>query len=130
MASSSKATNEQDDRQTGDRLRVDCCDGKYTVVQRANGGMYALRHGQEWRDCVGDGLILGLAQDLEEAREQARKAKLAIDYAIMRLDGFDRLQFLQQFARGEQLHDFPDWPEFLASGGEPVEPESAASVFD
>ena len=50
-------------------LRVTVCDGKYTVMQREDGGVEALRHNEEWRDCCGDGLILGLAQEVETLRE-------------------------------------------------------------
>ena len=41
---------------------------KYTVVQMKNGSLKALRYGEEWRDCTGDGLILSLAQELESSR--------------------------------------------------------------
>lgn len=47
---------------------VTVCDGKYRYIFNADGAK-ALRHGEEWRDLTGDGLILALAQDLEEVRE-------------------------------------------------------------
>lgn len=53
-----------------DRLRVATDDNKYEVVIDAGGEFYATRHGERWRDLTGDKLILGLAQDLEEARER------------------------------------------------------------
>lgn len=53
-----------------DILRVDCYDGKYTVIQESDGGLHALRYGEHWRNCVGDGLILALAQDLDDARSK------------------------------------------------------------
>jgi multidrug resistance efflux pump len=49
-------------------LRVSVADGKYTVVQPAKGGVYAERYGDRWRELVGDGLVLSLAQELDEAR--------------------------------------------------------------
>jgi hypothetical protein len=51
-------------------LRVEVADGKYTVVMDAKGGLRALRYGEEWRDCCGDGLILALAQEIAELREK------------------------------------------------------------
>jgi len=50
---------------TTDALNITTLDGKYTVVLSSEGYLRALRYGQPWRDCVGDGLILTLAQDIE-----------------------------------------------------------------
>jgi hypothetical protein len=50
-------------------LEVTVGEGKYTVVQNAKGKLSALRHGSKWRDCVGDNLILALAQEVEMLRE-------------------------------------------------------------
>ena len=43
---------------------------KYTVHQDLNGKVYALRYNEEWRDCVGDGLILAMAQRIEELQKE------------------------------------------------------------
>jgi len=51
-------------------MKVTIYDGKYTVIQDERGGLRAVRHGEEWRDCMGDGLILALAQEVEELRAQ------------------------------------------------------------
>ncbi len=59
-----------------DLLHVSVYDGKYTVIQAADGRLRALRHGEEWRDCVGDGLILALAQEIETLREATTIAQL------------------------------------------------------
>lgn len=40
----------------------------YTVVFEADRRLHALRHGQPWRDCVGDNLILCLAMEVERLR--------------------------------------------------------------
>jgi hypothetical protein len=57
-----------------ERLRVTTSDGKYTVIQEEAGSMRFLRHGEPWpaadRDFAHVGLILTLAQDLEEARKK------------------------------------------------------------
>jgi hypothetical protein len=62
-----------------DLLRVDCYDGKYTVIQEADGGVHALRYGEHWRNCVGDGLILGLAQDLADVRAERDALKARVE---------------------------------------------------
>lgn len=49
-------------------LRVTVADGKYTVVQGADGRLWALRYGEKWRDCTGDGLICALAHEIERLR--------------------------------------------------------------
>ena len=54
----------------GDQLRVTVANGKYTVVLPEKGGLYALRYGEKWRDCCGDGLILSLALRIEELQEE------------------------------------------------------------
>lgn len=40
-------------------------DGKYTVVHDNGANLRALRYGQPWRDLVGDGLVLAMAQEIE-----------------------------------------------------------------
>ena len=56
-------------RKKPDVLSVTVYDGKYTVILPANGGLKALRHGEEWRDLCGDGLVLALAQEVDELRQ-------------------------------------------------------------
>ena len=51
-------------------LNVSVWNGKYTVIQDYRGRLKALRHGEEWRDCCGDNLILVLAYEIEELREK------------------------------------------------------------
>lgn len=51
-------------------LSVAVGDGKYTVIQDATGKTYALRHGEPWRDCVGDNLVLALAYEVDALREK------------------------------------------------------------
>ena len=50
-------------------LKISVYGGKYTVVQDNTGHLRALRYGEEWRDCCGDGLILALAQEVEELKQ-------------------------------------------------------------
>jgi hypothetical protein len=50
-------------------LRVDIESGKYTIVRDAAGRLTALRYGEPWRDCCGDGMILALAYEVLNLRE-------------------------------------------------------------
>lgn len=42
---------------------------KYTVVFTKSGKLWANRYGEYWRDCLGDGLILAMAQEIEDLRD-------------------------------------------------------------
>lgn len=55
-------------------LRVTVGNGKYTVISDGSGNLRALRYGEEWRDCTGDGLILALAHEVEAARALHQRA--------------------------------------------------------
>ena len=50
--------------------RIDFEDGKYSILHYHGVGLRALRYGEPWRDCSGDGLILALVQEVEDLREQ------------------------------------------------------------
>lgn len=70
-----------------DALRITTLDGKYTVVLTNEGRLHALRYGQPWRDCIGDGLILALAQDIETLRARLKTTQATIDaYAEQAID--------------------------------------------
>lgn len=49
--------------------RIDLKDGKYTVVLRSDGAMHALRHGEPWRDLVGDKMVMAMAHEIMELRQ-------------------------------------------------------------
>ena len=55
---------------SSDLLCVTVADGKYTIKQDASGRLTALRHGESWRDCNGDGLVCALAHEVDSLREQ------------------------------------------------------------
>jgi len=59
-------------------LSVTVYNGKYTVIQEANGAVRALRYNEEWRDCCGDGLILALAQEVDTLRQMPEEATSTI----------------------------------------------------
>lgn len=62
--------------------RVDVDNGKYTVVMPDKGGLYALRHGEQWRDYVGDSLVWCLAAELRDAREKIKEDKQRLQSMI------------------------------------------------
>ena len=43
---------------------------KYTLVHDDGVGLHALRYGEQWRDLTGDGLVLAMAQEIEELRNE------------------------------------------------------------
>jgi len=51
-------------------MKLDIENGKYTFIQRPDGGCEALRYGEPWRDLVGDSLVLCMAQEIERLREK------------------------------------------------------------
>lgn len=58
-----------------DELKLDVTvgDGKYTVQMNSDGRLVALRYGEEWRDCCGEGLIYQLAATVQELRERLNR---------------------------------------------------------
>ena len=50
--------------------RIELDDGKYTVVHDSGAGRHALRYGEHWRDMTGDGLVLAMAQEIEDLRRR------------------------------------------------------------
>lgn len=46
--------------------KIDLLDGKYTVTHQNGLNLNALRYGQQWRDLNGDGLVLAMAQRINE----------------------------------------------------------------
>jgi len=58
------------------RLRVVV--GEYAVEQRVDGSVRAERHGVPWRDCIGDNLVLALAQEVADLRERMAQVRAAL----------------------------------------------------
>lgn len=59
------------------RLEVSVDNNKYTVIMDQNGGLRCLRYGEEWRDLLGDGMVLALAQEIEALREAGNNLRNA-----------------------------------------------------
>ena len=56
-------------------LSVSVGNGKYTIKQDERGRLYALRHGEEWRDLCGDGMVYVLAAEVETLRQKIKDAE-------------------------------------------------------
>jgi hypothetical protein len=54
-------------------VKIELDDGKYTYLLHADGRQHALRHGELWRDLVGDKFVCSLAGHAEELRAQNEK---------------------------------------------------------
>jgi hypothetical protein len=50
-------------------MKIELCDCKYTYINDEK-GQRALRHGLPWRNLIGDGFILAMAQRIEELEKQ------------------------------------------------------------
>ena len=62
-------------------FHVSVADGKYTFVSYKNGKAEALRYGDTWRDCLGDGFILGLAQEILSLRARLEESEKKLEAA-------------------------------------------------
>lgn len=75
-------------------FQTSVADGKYTFISYKNGKAVALRYGEGWRDCLGDGFILALAQEITSLRAQlAESNKDAADISeqvIMLMDELEK----------------------------------------
>lgn len=67
-------------------LKVTVGDGKYTLIQEADGRLHCLRHWEPWRDCVGDNLILSLGYEVEKLRQTGEELKKALEVALLNLN--------------------------------------------
>lgn len=63
-------------------LKIELADGKYTYVLHEDGRQHALRHGEIWRDLVGDKFVYSLAARAEELRELNEKLVDALTAAL------------------------------------------------
>lgn len=55
--------------------RIEISDGKYTIIHDNGRDLRALRYGEEWRDLVGDNLVMAMAQEIEDLRERVENAE-------------------------------------------------------
>lgn len=67
-------------------MRIELARGKYTAVfDEKTGNLHALRYGEAWRDCIGDGFVLSLMQRIE-ALEAVHHAARAVTEDSMVMD--------------------------------------------
>lgn len=95
-------TRRDDTLQPNEALRVSVDDGKYTIIQASAGGLRALRYGEEWRDLTGDGMVLALAQEIQNLRdvlESIRKPSPELTKAFMTGDSAKVVADFQSIAR-------------------------------
>lgn len=52
--------------------------GKYTYVSHDDGRQYALRHGEHWRDFIGDKFVYCMASEVAELRLQNAALRTAL----------------------------------------------------
>jgi hypothetical protein len=58
---------------------IETSDKKYAVFIQPNGAAFATRHGEYWRELVGDKFVTTLALDLQEARAQLAACEQNVD---------------------------------------------------
>lgn len=63
-------------------LEVTVGDGKYTIVFGKNGSLKALRYGKEWQDLTGNGMVLALAQEIQNLKDQINLLKSDSDISV------------------------------------------------
>lgn len=59
--------------------RIQLEDGKYTVIHDNGANFHALRYNKPWRDLTGDGLVLAMAQKIEDLLAELDSLKLALN---------------------------------------------------
>lgn len=68
-----------------------------------DGGLHALRYGEEWRDLTGDKLVFSLAYELNEEREKNAQAEKLIEEAYRR--GQENMRERAAKRMDEAIHD-------------------------
>lgn len=62
--------------------RIDLCDGKYTLIyDLSTGQSECLRHGEPWRQLVGDKMVLACFDEIVELRQQRDELLSAVKTA-------------------------------------------------
>lgn len=91
--------------------RIELDDGKYTVVHDSGAGLHALRYGEHWRDMTGDGLVLAMAQEIEDLRRRivpvqqvsVPDGKVCVPVEVLRLYEFMAASFTPFTSQHEQI---------------------------
>ena len=62
-------------------MKVEIEDGKYTYQLHPDGRSEVLRHGEPWRDTVGDKFIYCMASEIDELRQRVAELEMERDKA-------------------------------------------------
>lgn len=46
--------------------QINLRDGKYSIIQKENGSLEALRYGESWRDLTGDNLVYAMTVEIQK----------------------------------------------------------------
>lgn len=57
-------------------IKIELEGGKYTIIHDNGCGLKALRYGEEWRNLVGDNLVLAMTNEIERLREKQTKKEI------------------------------------------------------
>ncbi len=60
--------------------------GKYTVIQNADGDLYALRYNHPWRSLTGDSLVYCLAAEVQDLRDENEELRRRLDQTKVAID--------------------------------------------
>ena len=104
-------------------MRIDLYDGKYTYVCNDDGSdQHALRYGERWRDLVGDGFVLAMAQKIKKLEQAQPKwisveDKLPDNHSYVLVLGHGGTQFISLFTNNrfyrqsasKRLDGVTDW---------------------
>jgi len=66
---------------------INLSNGKYTIQHEHGANLRALRHGEPWRELTGDGLILAMAQRIEELEVKLDPIKSVAKRVLVAEDG-------------------------------------------
>lgn len=91
-------------------VKVTTNDGEYTVLipEKPGEALRALRYGKPWRDCCGDNLILSLASELDDMREEiARLTREKDELLYVCNDALSIYDWALQVAPHLEKGDFP-----------------------
>jgi hypothetical protein len=86
------------------------CDGKYTLIMDPT-NMRALRHGEPWRDLLGDGFIMALGHEILRLKETLAPVAGPLTTAPLDVAGIPRAWFLALIGI-QRTH-----PEAIIAGG-------------
>lgn len=85
--------------------RIELEGGKYTVIHDNGLDFHALRYGERWRDLTGDGLVLAMAQEIEDLHDALLQATQERNAASRNASAFEDMAGRLQIANGKlQAH--------------------------